>query len=200
MKTQLELMYVRNNNYLLTKKETVMKAVMMLNVLGVLLGLLVIQTQAQTVQSDYDRSVNFSSMKTFGFAVQRRGATDPLSGDTLNDARIRQAMESQLTANGFRTATETPDFVIAYHVTTKNKLNVQDYSYGPPRWFGSRDIRVNQYSEGTLIVDFIDVKTNRVIWRGRASGTIELKDVEKKINKSAEKLVRQFVKDTTKKS
>ena len=66
--------------------------------------------------------------------------------------------------------------------------------------FGSRDIRVNQYSEGTLMVDFIDVKTNRVIWRGRASGTLELKNVDKKINKSAEKLVKQFVKDTTKKS
>jgi hypothetical protein len=36
----------------------------------------------------------------------------------------------------------------------KNKLNVQDYGYGPPRWFGSRDIRVNQYEEGALMVDF----------------------------------------------
>ena len=176
-----------------------MKPIRMLNVLGILLGLLIIQTQAQSVQSDYDRSVNFSNMKTFGFAVQRRGATDPLAGDTLNDGRIRTAMESQLIANGYRTATENPDFVIAYHVTTKNKLNVQDYSYGPPRWFGRTDIRVNQVSEGTLIVDFIDVKTNQVIWRGRASGTLELKDVEKKINKSAEKLVKQFVKDTQKK-
>lgn len=177
-----------------------MKAIRMLNVIGVLLSLMVIATQAQTVQSDYDRSFNFSSLKTFGFAVQRRGDKDALAGDTLNEGRIRAAMESQLIANGFRTESDKPDFVIAYYVTTKNKLNVQDYSYGPPRWFGSRDIRVNQYSEGTLMVDFIDVKTNQVIWRGRASGTLELKNVDKKINKSAEKLVKQFVKDTTKKS
>ena len=177
-----------------------MKAIRMMNVVGILLGLLVIQTQAQTVQSDYDRSFNFSSLKTFGFAVQRRPATDPLAGDTLNDARIRTAMESQLMANGFRTETGNPDFVIAYYVTTKDKLNVQDYSYGPPRFWGRRDIRVDQYAEGTLMVDFIDVKTNQVIWRGRASGTLELKGVDKKINKSAEKLVKQFVKDTTKKA
>jgi hypothetical protein len=188
------------NNYYLLKKETVMKAIRMLNVIGVLLSLLVIATQAQTVQSDYDRTFNFSSLKTFGFAVQRRSDKDALAGDTLNEGRIRAAMESQLIANGFRTENERPDFVIAYYVTTKNKLNVQDYSYGPPRWFGGRDIRVNQYSEGTLMVDFIDVKTNQVIWRGRASGTLELKSVDKKINKSAEKLVKQFVKDTTKKS
>ena len=176
-----------------------MNAIRMLNVLGILLGLLVIQTQAQSVQSDYDRSFNFSNLKTFGFAVQRRGATGPLAGDTLNDSRIRTAMESQLIATGLRTA-ENPDFVIAYCVTTKDKLNVQDYSFGPPRFWGRRDIRVDQYSEGTLMVDFIDVKTNQVIWRGRASGTLEMKGVDKKINKSVEKLVKQFVKDTTKKA
>lgn len=176
-----------------------MKAIRMMSVLGIILGLLVISTQAQSVQSDYDRSFNLSNLKTFGFAVQRRPATDPLGGDTLNDSRIRTAIESQLLSNGFRTETGNPDFVIAYYVTAKEKLNVQDYSYGPPRWWGRRDIRVDQYSEGTLMVDFIDVKTNQVIWRGRASGTLELKGVDKKINKSAEKLVKQFVKDTQRK-
>ena len=58
---------------------------------------------------------------------------------------------------------------------------------------------MDQYSEGTLMVDFIDTRTNQVIWRGRATGTIEMKDVDKKISKSTEKLVKQFVKDTTKK-
>jgi hypothetical protein len=55
---------------------------------------------------------------------------------------------------------------------------------------------VNQYAEGTLMVDFIDVKTNQVVWRGRATGALELKDVDRKINKSTEKLVKQFMKDT----
>lgn len=101
-----------------------MKAIRMLNVIGVLLSLMVIATQAQTVQSDYDRSFNFSSLKTFGFAVQNRSDKDALAGDTLNEGRIRAAMESQLVANGLRTDNDKPDFVIAFYVTTKNKLNV----------------------------------------------------------------------------
>ena len=178
-----------------------MRAIRMMMAVAILIGFLAaISANAQSVQSDYDRSFNFSNLKTFGFAVQRRSATDPLAGDSLNDGRIRTAMESQLIANGYRVESGSPDFVIVYHVTTKNKLNVQDYSYGPPRWFGRRDIRVDQYSEGTLLVDFIDTKTNQVIWRGRASGTLEMKGVDKKISKSVEKLVKQFVKDTTKKS
>jgi hypothetical protein len=176
-----------------------MKTIRVMIMLAMMLGLLAVSAAAQSVQSDFDRSFRFSELKTFSFAVQKRGATDPLAGDTLNDGRIRNGLESQLTANGFRMESEKPDFVIAYYVTTKNKLNVQDFGYGPPRWFGSRDIRVNQYSEGTLMVDFIDVKSNQVIWRGRAVGTLEMKGVDKKISKSVEKLVKQFVKDTQKK-
>jgi len=176
-----------------------MKTIRAMIMLAMVLGLLAVSAAAQSVQSDFDRSFRFSELKSFSFAVQKRAATDPLAGDTLNDGRIRNGLESQLTANGFRMESEKPDFVIAYYVTTKNKLNVQDFGYGPPRWFGSRDIRVNQYSEGTLMVDFIDVKSNQVIWRGRAVGTLEMKGVDKKISKSVEKLVKQFVKDTQKK-
>jgi hypothetical protein len=164
-----------------------MKAIRVIGVLGILLGLLVVSAAAQTVQSDFDRTFRFSNLKTFSFKT---------TNDTLNDRRIRTGLETQLRANGFRTETGTPDFVIAYYVTSKNKLNVQDYSYGPPRLWGNRDIRVNQYAEGTLMVDFIDVKTNQVVWRGRATGALELKDVDKKITKSTEKLVKQFMKDT----
>jgi len=176
-----------------------MKTISVMIMLAMVLGLLAVSAAAQSVQSDFDRSFRFSELKSFSFAVQKRAATDPLAGDTLNDGRIRNGLESQLTANGFRMESEKADFVIAYYVTTKNKLNVQDFGYGPPRWFGSRDIRVNQYSEGTLMVDFIDVKSNQVIWRGRAVGTLEMKGVDKKISKSVEKLVKQFVKDTQKK-
>lgn len=175
-----------------------MKTIRVMSMLAMMLGLMAVSAAAQSVQSDFDRSFRFSDLKTFSFAVQNRAATDPLASDSLNDGRIRNGLESQLTANGFKLGTEKADFVIAYYVTTKNKLNVQDFGYGPPRWFGSRDIRVNQYSEGTLMVDFIDVKTNQVIWRGRAVGTLEMKGVDKKISKSVEKLVKQYVKDTQK--
>ena len=173
-----------------------MKTARIMSVIVMILGVLVVSAAAQSVQSDFDRAFRFSNLKTFSFTVQKRAATDPLATDTLNDGRIRTGLETQLRANGFRMETESPDFVIAYYVTSKNKLNVQDYSYGPPRLWGSRDIRVNQYAEGTLMVDFIDVRTNQVVWRGRATGALELKGVDKKITKSTEKLVKQFMKDT----
>ena len=178
-----------------------MKSIKAAGVLVILLCVFASVSHAQSVQSDFDRSISLSKLKTFNFAVQRRGPVDPLANDTLNDSRIRTAISNQLSANGYSMETSTmPDFAVAYYVTTKNKLNVQDYSYGPPRFWGRRDIRVDQYSEGTLTVDLIDTNTNQLIWRGRVSGAVELKNLDKKIDKAVQKLVKQLVKDSTRKS
>ncbi|MBK8464218.1 MAG: DUF4136 domain-containing protein [Chloracidobacterium sp.] len=167
------------------------------SLMGLILSVFAAASYSQSVQADFDKSFNFMKLKTFNFAIQQRNPEDPLSHDSLNDGRIKTALESKLMASGYRTANaEAPDFAVAYYVTTKNKFDLREYGYGAPRWFGGRDIRVDQYTEGTLIVDLIDVTTKQLVWRGRASGTVELKGVDKKINKSVEKLVARFLKDT----
>jgi len=70
-----------------------MRAIRVMSVMAILIGLMAISAQAQSVQSDFDRNFNFSNLKTFGFAVQRRGANDPLAADSLNNERIRTALE-----------------------------------------------------------------------------------------------------------
>lgn len=178
-----------------------MKLIKFLGVMSFMVCLFAAAALAQSVQSDFDKSFNLAKLKTFNFAIQKRTPNDPLAQDSLNDERIKDALESKFAANGFRKENDgKPDFAVAYYVTTKNKFDLRDYGYGPPRWFGSRDIRVDQYTEGTLTVDIIDPITKQLVWRGRASGTIELKDLDKKINKSVEKLVQQFVKDSKKKN
>ncbi|MBV9960154.1 MAG: DUF4136 domain-containing protein [Acidobacteria bacterium] len=173
-----------------------MKIIRAAIMLSFILGLCASASQAQSVQTDFDRSFDFSKLKSFNFIIQQRRAADPLAQDSLNDGRIRAALEAELMANGYRRESAgRPDFALAYYVTTQSKYDVQDYGYGAPRWFARRDIRVNQYTEGTLLVDVIDPVTGQLVWRGRASGAVELKDAGKKINRSAEKLVKQFVKD-----
>ena len=156
---------------------------------------LAITSRAQSVQSDFDRSYDFSKLKTFNFAIP--GFDDPLAQDALNDGRIRNALKSNLAANGYRMEeSERPDFAVVYYVTTRNKFNIQDNG---PRFFGRRDVSVDEYTEGTLGVEIYDAQTRRLVWRGQAVGTVELKGTDKKINKAVEKLVKQFLKDTTKK-
>jgi uncharacterized protein DUF4136 len=179
------------------EKRAIMRIVRTVSMLVLVLCAFAASARAQSVQSDFDRSYDFSKLKTFNFAVQ--GFEDPLAQDSLNDGRIRHALESKLTAGGYKMEqTAKPDFAVAYYVTSRNKFSVQDYSYGPSRWFGRRDIRVDEYTEGTLTVDLIDVKTRQLVWRGRVSGTVELKGNDKKIDKGVEKLVKQLLKDVKK--
>lgn len=165
-------------------------------VLAVALALVPTLAPAQSIQSDYDRSYDFSGLKTYAFAPQTRGPNDPLGVNPLNDRRVRTALDSQLVARGFvRDTSGTPDFLVAYHAAARNRVGVQDWGYGLGR-LGSRRIDVDQYTQGTLIVDMVDAVKRELIWRGTATGTIELDEVEKKIREAVGKLVERFSKDT----
>ena len=150
--------------------------------------------RAQSVQSDFDRAFDFSRLKSFAFAQQQRGPNDPLAANELNDRRIRTALDSQLVARGYTRDSSGPDFLVAYHAATRARTSLDAWGYGPGRWRGGR-VDVNQYTEGTLIVDMVDPASKQLVWRGTATGTIQLKDVDKKIREAAKKLTERFVKD-----
>jgi hypothetical protein len=160
-------------------------------------GLLLLCTgaaTAQTVQTDYDRSFNLAALKTFDFYRQDRRPDDPLAASPLNERRINGALDAQLKAAGFsRAAAGQADFMVAYFVTTQRGLDIQDNRWGLLGRRGS--INVEQVTEGTLVVVFVDRATRQEVWRGYATGTIDPKDLEKDVNKGVAKLVQKFVKD-----
>jgi len=45
---------------------------------------------------------------------------------------------------------------------------------------GSTNLNINQYTEGTLFIDFIDKKNNELIWQGIGSGAMKMSNIEKK--------------------
>jgi Domain of unknown function (DUF4136) len=165
-------------------------------VVAITLSVIAGGARAQSVQSDFDRAFDFSKLKTFAFAQQQRGPNDPLAANPLNDRRIRTALDSQLVAHGYTSDSGGPDFLVAYHAATRARTSLDAWGYGPGRWRGGR-VDVNQYTEGTLIVDMVDPASKQLVWRGTATGTIQLKDVDKKIREAAKKLTERFVKDVT---
>ena len=149
---------------------------------------------AQSIQTDFDRSFNLAGLKTYDFYQQDRKPGDPLAASPINERRIHNALDAQLMAGGFRNVTGgQADFMIAYFVTTRKGLDIQDNRFGLLQRMGS--VNVSQVTEGTLVVIFVDRATQQEVWRGYASGTINPKDLEKDVNKSVAKLVQRFVKD-----
>jgi hypothetical protein len=157
-----------------------------------LLLLTVSAATAQSVQTDYDHTFSLSKLRTYGFVEQQRGPRDPLAASPINDRRIHEALNTQLQANGF-TENGKPDFKIAYFVTTKTGLDIQDNRYG---WFQRRgNIDVEQVTEGTIVVVFVDSVTDQEVWRGYATGTINPKHLNEDVTKAVTKLIQKFKKN-----
>jgi hypothetical protein len=161
---------------------------------GLLVILSSIGARAQSIQTDYDRSFNLAKLRTYCFREQTRPPGDPLAASPLNDRRIHAALDSQLQAQGFRPS-EQPDFYIAYYVTTRMGLDIEDNRISGPPWDRWGDIKVNQVPEGTLMVMFLDPASRQEVWVGMVSGEINPHNLDRNVNKSIAKMVQRFVKD-----
>lgn len=153
----------------------------------------------QTVRSSYDKDYNLSRLKTYDYKAQERDAADPLATSTLADQQIKDALEDALHANFYQQASSgAPDFLVAYHVTTKDVTGTRVIRRGLP---GPRaTLLTENYVQGTLVVDFIDPQTRKLVWRGVASGlvgreTVDPQVAEEKIKAAARLLLNQFHKD-----
>jgi len=122
---------------------------------------------------DYDVNARFADYKTFDWQpapkVEPGNANQARQNNDLLDKRIKSNVEAVLNDKGMSRNTNTPDIRIVYHTGLQDKVQVTDwgYRYSDAYWgWGGRDVDVYNYEEGTLIIDFIDVATSQLVWRG----------------------------------
>ena len=134
------------------------------------------------VQSDYDPAIDFSRYGAYAWIPEPAAADgeDPrIAGDDLLRQRIERAVDAGLSAKGMRRVDAAGDasLLVTEHVSVEQKLrvNTTHYGYGYGGWgyygYGGpaySDTRVDQYEQGTLILDFIDPGTKSLVWRGMA--------------------------------
>ena len=122
-----------------------------------------------SVNQDYDPAYDFSKLKTYGFIP----ITSEAGIDQLNADRIGEAIKTNLNTKGF-TLAEKADFGVAIFFTKSTKTDVTShgYGYGYRGYGGMGGVDIHQYNEGTLVIDFIDVAENKLIWRGIGSGIL----------------------------
>jgi hypothetical protein len=88
---------------------------------------------------------------------------------------VEGAVEKQLAARGFEmSASGTPDLIIHYHASITQRIDVNRVDRGYGYCYGADcQSGVIEYEAGTLVLDLVDSRTNRVIWRGWAQDTVE---------------------------
>jgi hypothetical protein len=129
-----------------------------------------------TVSSHVEHALDVSRYRTFEW-----GPADVLpAGDARLDRpffndRVQGAVEKGLLEKGFAlTSAESPDLLIHYHanITTRINVNHVDRAYGYCSQ-ANCDSEIVQYETGTLVLDIIDARTNRLIWRAWAQANVE---------------------------
>ena len=140
---------------------------------------------ATRTSSDYDPSANFTSYHSYGWLPDGPAPTGhPRADNPLLHERIRNSIDRVLKAKGLALS-EDPDILVNYHVSAQQKLDVDTWNSGVygggyyGGWgygWGIPQTTVRQYEEGTLIIDVIDTRAKKVVWRG--TGTRRLQDAQ----------------------
>jgi len=135
-----------------------------------ILGLLVGGCSGPEISRDYDPKQDFSKWKTWGWAPmtpQVDGPTDPLAVSSLAQERIHHAVEREMVLKGYsKVGAESADFWVQHYAVQSQRVRVD-----PGYDWGYND--VSTYAEGTIIVDFVNPKDKRMVWRGTASDVID---------------------------
>jgi hypothetical protein len=127
------------------------------------------------VNSYVERGIDFNRYHTYNWDP----ADSLFTGDPRLDAnpffhsRIKADVEKQLAARGFeKTASGTPDLLVHYHESINQRMDVNgiDRSNG---YCQSDDCRPFVYDAGTLVLDFVDTRTKKLVWRGWAEGSMD---------------------------
>lgn len=131
------------------------------------------------VSSDYDKNADFAKYKTYAYSEDAKS----LGVNSLNRDRIFEAIDKEMAAKGF-TKSDNPDIWVDLQLKAEKKVDATatstgpGYGYGYGRYgygggFSTTSINYNEYVEGTLFVNMVDVSTEKIVWQGRGTKTID---------------------------
>ncbi|SHH21952.1 protein of unknown function [Chryseolinea serpens] len=127
-----------------------------------------------TVSYDYDKTVDFNKYKTYAYTEE----TLKLPVGDLNRDRMMQAVDAEMAARGMTKST-TPDALVDLQVKAKERTEATATNtggmygrYGYGGGFSTTNINYNTYTDGTLFVNVIDKASEKLVWQGRGTKTL----------------------------
>ena len=150
-------------------------------------GLLSAAWAAEAVKVDYDKKTDFAQYKTWSW---RAGTPAP---NAMADKRLREAIDARLAAAGLKRVENGGDREVVYHAAGENRIGVEKLGYKEPD-FQTEAKKVTYVRVGTVLLDMIDARTQKVVWRGEAEGVANpsYEDVVAKIDAAVGQLFAQF--------
>ena len=148
----------------------------------------------------YDQNVDLGAIKTFDYR-------DTLDTSVIDKAppvheMIKLLIIKKLQDGGMKRDKENPDVLVTYHTDEDQamRMNVTLYQYHysagwwwSPLWGSGMD--VSSFSQGTLVVDIWNPKTEEIVWRGAVVAVVPENPSPAKAQKTIEKALNLMSKE-----
>jgi len=164
-----------------------------------------------TLRIDQDQRANFNAYRTYSY-VEPAG-TDASGYSTLVTQHFKDAIDTEMTARGFRKVAEDADLLVNFNANTVEKTDVHTspsmffepslgyYAYRRGLYLGlgspfyGPEINTVRYHVGTANIEVIDARQKRVVWEGVAEGRLSreaMKQPQQAITDTVRQLFTRF--------
>ncbi|MGA9852515.1 MAG: DUF4136 domain-containing protein [Gammaproteobacteria bacterium] len=161
---------------------------------------------APRVYVDHDDTARFSNLRTFAWISPPMGpVNNPILDSQILEERVQRAVVANLASRGYvqTTPDQSPDFIVTYHTVSKQKLESSGTSFSVgvggfyPYGFGSVFMpvgnTVQSREQGTLMLDIINGRSKRLVWRGWTKDWISQDNYsDKAVSEDVQKILAKF--------
>ncbi len=171
------------------KSTAVHSAILLIAILVCSCGLAV----AQDVKYNFAAGTDFTKYKTYKWG-EVKGAAYP---DSLINDQIKAAVDSQLASKGLtKTDSGTADLNVAYQIAVSQETQWDAMGMGGSvRWGRTGTATSSTINIGTLVVAMFDVSTQKVVWRGDATKTLNPSKDPAKNQQNLQKAIAKLLKN-----
>ena len=169
-------------------------------------ALLVSACAGITVNQDFRPGTDFSTLRTWDWMP---GGAESEFGPLVDD-RVQSAIETQMQAKGFRKVDSgEPNFRVGFQLIAEDRVDYQTVNtyygggwgyrgvygrYGPG--MGTSQTYSREYTTGAIVIDFFDVASRELVWRGSGEGTVHEtaspQERQERANLAVQKILEQF--------
>ena len=157
-------------------------------VLVLIFSICVTSCSSVTIDDYFFKTADLTSYKTFDWLSRPHAMLIVKEGRGQTKKLLKESVNEQLTARGLSQNADSPDLLISYLVGAE-LTNTDDFSDK----VGERTAQ--QYSEGAILLDFLDAKTRELLWRVAAFGIDDRNPTPERNKEMVEKTVERMFKN-----
>lgn len=154
-------------------------------------------------------SANLAKYKSYAFMdPDIKAGKNPLYYNDIATQNVEAVVDNALLNKGLQKDESDPDMLVGYHffVEQKTRTVTDPPMYGPymgwgrwgwrgwaPGYWGWGRTRTETYQDGTLVVDMVDARSKKLVWRGSIENAVSSpSNITERLPKEVDKILEKY--------